>query len=334
MHPIILLGAGFSRNWGGYLGSEVFEYLLSCPEVGGDPTLREMLWRTRTEGFEVALGELQAGFKENPARFAEPLREFQGAIASMFTAMNSAFARRGFDFPPTNIATSVTYFLSQFDAIFTLNQDLLLESHYMGCNFSNGEHYRQWAGQKPPGLEVAIQRNCPEHLRFFHHTWRPVPETEFEVGAGIQPIWKLHGSSNWVERDGSELLVMGGGKEETIGDHPILAWYGREFERAMRIEGARLMIVGYGFRDQHINRMIARAVGDCGLKLFIIGPQGSDIAAVFRSSEVADASSILYGYDLEAVFARGLIGASRRGLGEIFGTDAIEHAKVMRFFES
>jgi len=30
---LLLLGAGFSRNWGGWLASEAFEYLLGSPEM-------------------------------------------------------------------------------------------------------------------------------------------------------------------------------------------------------------------------------------------------------------------------------------------------------------
>jgi hypothetical protein len=334
VRPIILLGAGFSRNWGGFLGSEVFEYLLGCLEVrADDPYLRDLLWRNRDEGFEVALAELQAAFKKDRKQFSEPLRKFQSAIASMFEVMNSVFASQRFDFPPAKIKTSITHFLSQFDAIFTLNQDLLLESQYMACNFSGGEHYRKWTGQELPGLQLASAQVGPDHLRWLNNRWQPTSEADFQLRSGCQPIYKLHGSSNWIDEDGSELLIMGGGKEETIADHKILAWYAKEFSEALCMPNARLMIIGYGFRDHHINRTIARAVNEHGLKLFVIGPHGSDVVSTFYTSDSPRAAPIVYGYDLEHVFARSLIGASRRGLAEIFGFDSIEHAKVMRFFE-
>ena len=58
MNNVLLLGAGFSRNWGGWLAPEVFEYLLGCPEV--DEELRSLLWKHKDQGgFEAALGELQ-----------------------------------------------------------------------------------------------------------------------------------------------------------------------------------------------------------------------------------------------------------------------------------
>ena len=33
MTYILLTGAGFSRNWGGWLASEAFEYLIGCGEI-------------------------------------------------------------------------------------------------------------------------------------------------------------------------------------------------------------------------------------------------------------------------------------------------------------
>jgi hypothetical protein len=41
---VLLLGAGFSRNWGG-LATEAFEYLLGHPKV--DESLRQLLWKHR-----------------------------------------------------------------------------------------------------------------------------------------------------------------------------------------------------------------------------------------------------------------------------------------------
>jgi hypothetical protein len=56
---ILLTGAGFSRNWGGWLSSQTFEYLLGSPELDDD--LRALLWRSKEAcgGFEDALAELQ-----------------------------------------------------------------------------------------------------------------------------------------------------------------------------------------------------------------------------------------------------------------------------------
>ena len=80
---ILLLGAGFSRNWGGWLASEAFEYLLGCPQV--DSAIRGLLWRyQRKGGFEDALAELQDDFTRKQDAYTEQrLIKLQGAIQQM-----------------------------------------------------------------------------------------------------------------------------------------------------------------------------------------------------------------------------------------------------------
>lgn len=68
MKHLLLLGAGFSRNWGGWLASEAFEYLLGCPEVLREAHLRDLLWKHQesSDGFEGALEELQTTCLRDP----------------------------------------------------------------------------------------------------------------------------------------------------------------------------------------------------------------------------------------------------------------------------
>jgi hypothetical protein len=50
MTHLLLLGAGFSSNWGGPLPSDVFDWLLPRPEISGDAYLKQMLWNDRNAG--------------------------------------------------------------------------------------------------------------------------------------------------------------------------------------------------------------------------------------------------------------------------------------------
>ena len=65
MPHYLLTGAGFSRNWGGWLANEAFEYLLGAPEI--DDHLRNVLWgaKLRGEGFEGALSMVQGAYASN-----------------------------------------------------------------------------------------------------------------------------------------------------------------------------------------------------------------------------------------------------------------------------
>jgi hypothetical protein len=63
MH-LLLTGAGFTRNWGGWIADEAFEYLLGCPEI--TPHITNLLWRHKEEGtgFEGVLQELRDEYVE------------------------------------------------------------------------------------------------------------------------------------------------------------------------------------------------------------------------------------------------------------------------------
>src|SRR5258707_12079174 len=59
---------------------------------------------------------------------------------------------------------------------------------------------------------------------------------------------------------------MGGNKSANIAASELLSWYEQEFRNALREPGARLMVIGYGFADTHINDDI-RDGAAAGMKL-------------------------------------------------------------------
>ena len=122
---------------------------------------------------------------------------------------------------------------------------------------------------------------------------------------------------------------MGGQKAREINLHPILSRYAGEFEERLHEGGVKLMVVGYGFRDDHINAVISSAVMDRGLKMFVVSPEGSDQARYLNQTR--QRGQIIATTPLEAVFERGLIGASRRPMSDTFGGDTAEFNKVQRW---
>ena len=110
------------------------------------------------------------------------------------------------------------------------------------------------------------------------------------------------------------MLVMGGNKMREIGASPILARYHQIFEERLCRADSRLMVIGYGFRDSHINEVIMRAINDQGIKMFVIAPEGGELACVANPTNT---HPIRVGTNLEAAFERGLMGASRRPLRDI-----------------
>jgi hypothetical protein len=201
MPYFLLTGAGFSRNWGGWLANEAFEYLLGAPEV--DDGLRNVLWaaKLRGEGFEGALSMVQEAYasqKSAEAKFR--LDKLTKAIIGMFDAMQAAFNR--LDYRESNLR--LQYFLSQFDAIFTLNQDTLLETIYAG----DVRWSERWYGSYLPYMRFI---NEPVNQYAFMLREPMMQDLQLVTRENHQPIYKLHGSYNWfAEPQGGRLLVMGG----------------------------------------------------------------------------------------------------------------------------
>ena len=168
MADYLLLGAGFSRNWGGWLANEAFEYLLGCPEVAADPRIGALLWQYQSKGgFEMALAKAWNDFKIDPANHTATLNGLQAAIERMFADMNKALMETvNFDFRPLR-DISVVEFLARFDAIFTLNQDILLEDQYaLHVPLSGRGKWR--AGAALPAIHDKLVRD----MRF--HEKRPI----------------------------------------------------------------------------------------------------------------------------------------------------------------
>src|SRR6266699_791743 len=104
MPHILLLGAGFSRNWGGWLADEAFEYLLGSRRIDGE--IRSLLWDYKDKGgFEAALGVLQkAAFEPHESPLLDRLTQIEKvaklelSLQQMFDDMNRGFVVRPFEF--------------------------------------------------------------------------------------------------------------------------------------------------------------------------------------------------------------------------------------------
>lgn len=321
---ILLTGAGFSRNWGGWLASEAFEYLIGCR--GLNAVALQMLWHHKDRGgFEAALAALQGD-----ARTSKAATSLEAAISGMFHDMNTAFADTDLTFSGGEVDALET-FPTRFNAIFTLNQDTLLERHYLNdnvCLLSN----RRWDGWTLPGLTPVADPMGSPLTPATVKDWTPaVPP--FKVDARCQPYFKLHGSSNWLAAGAGggtrQLLVLGGNKSKSITDAPLLKWYHEQFAEMLAKPSTRLLIIGYGFGDDHINATL-KTSAEGGARMFVVDPNGVDVMDSNR--HIRAQGGIYAPGDLAKALWPAVDGASRRTLREIFGRDAAERQKLMRFF--
>jgi hypothetical protein len=267
---VLLTGAGWSRNWGARLADGVWQLLMDDPDVAANDRLRTML--LDEPSFELALAKTQV------APFTLDDREqFTRALVNGFVSMDRAMMRP-FDGSPGSINIyKVQEFLFRFAGqwgrnfgtgyFFTLNQDLFPERYLYNHHVSGAPSPALPGIQLPPGIPV-FTTNIGEYSTQF--IARPVPNPAASGRLhGQFNVIKLHGSFNWRTPDARNLLVVGTDKTKQIADFPLLSWYSDIFKAALFAGDVRLVIVGYGFGDEHINAVIAEAVEKHGLKVFV-----------------------------------------------------------------
>jgi len=264
----LLTGAGWSHNWGGRLASEVWQSVIGHTVMKKNEPLRKML--LDEPSFEAALAKTYA------APFAEEDRqELEEAILDTFISMDREIGLSDHD-PWINIY-KVQELLFRFwgqradhnnaSYLFTLNQDLFFERHLYN------EHVAGAPGGVLPGLvPVPNQRWFTTNVGLYspEFTLRPAADPAGEGRLqGQTNVIKLHGSFNWRSPNGRNLMVVGTEKTGQIAASPLLSWYAEIFRQVLAAGGVRLMIVGYGFGDEHINAVIAGAIEKNGLSVFI-----------------------------------------------------------------
>lgn len=117
-------------------------------------------------------------------------------------------------------------------------------------------------------------------------------------------------------------MVIGRGKMEQISKEPLLKCYFDIFKEVLCEGSHNLIVIGYGFGDEHINSVLAEAV-QIGLKIYILSPESPE----------AFTQKLIKGYDQdrEKIF-KGLTGYSQN-VDEIL-TGNKENLKIKeRFYE-
>ena len=143
---VLLTGAGFTRDFGGYLASEMWAAIFRRPEIRNHPKLRKcMLEELNYEALYDSILSSESFTDKDKASLTTAIRN---AYQEMHENICDADQRR-----QTTAAAMCRAFVARFDGsghergfFFTLNQDLFMERF-----FSLG--YQQASLLKIPGLE-------------------------------------------------------------------------------------------------------------------------------------------------------------------------------------
>lgn len=271
---ILLTGAGFTHNFGTPLASGMWCEIFNDKEVQIQKNIRKlMLENMDYESVFASITEGNYSISEKDA--------INNAIIRAYDKLDNTVIDYHFtsDSPnPINIykvQKLINTFadLNKTGFFFTVNQDLFIERHY-------------YNGKRPimPGIKIPnnwFSSNFTSHLQKTDYYQLP-DEGEIEKNKEIITqsgnffYIKLHGSQNWESYSGNKRMVIGNGKLEQIKKEPLLSWYYEIFKKTFTEKDQKLLVIGYGFGDEHINEVISNAVKENKLRVYIISPEAVD----------------------------------------------------------
>ncbi len=261
-NTIILTGAGFTANFGGILAKEMWAKIFNYPKLNQAGNIKQDLY-DNYDSFDFE--KIYSDILDKTSKYPEVERLiFKEAVVEAYKDMNDYITRDDDEKVVFANQAKVLEFLQPFlekdgdkmGGFFTLNQDMFPEVKYNWIPFG-------------PAVEDVIRVNTTANLP----SQEKIDEFEKNIPENLDFCYaKIHGAVNWMEGD-SEAMVLGINKPTLIDNIPLLKWYFHLFHDSINKGETKLLIIGYGFRDRHINKEIYDAVVGHGLKLYVFTPE-------------------------------------------------------------
>lgn len=261
---ILLTGAGFTRDFGGFLANEMWSWIFNDSKIRKYPKLSNLLKNDFDyESIYYKLIDSKDFDEEEKKAITHTIR---GAYRSLDDKI--LVYKKGDQ--PVSIS-NVNQFIERFAGhhntkgfLFTLNQDLFIERY---CRPSNYMPITLGAAHKPNHSDHTLKEsdyvNLPNSINEIKNN--SLDSTDFLYV-------KLHGSYHWKSHDGSDKMVIGMDKEKQIQGEPLLNYYFDCFKEVLSKNNIKLFVIGYGFGDKHINKVIADSVRNNNLRLYVLNP--------------------------------------------------------------
>jgi hypothetical protein len=308
---ILLLGAGFTKNFGGLLADEMWAEIFNHEKIQAQPRVTKMMMNDFN--YESVYYYVLEDFNDKEGLFGqngkwiiftdEEKDAIKVATKSAYDHIDDILRWHTIDISNKKWFGNVNRLLINFGKtnnssfIFTLNQDLFIERFYRNTKEDHPGRFPE-ARLSLPGIDkypewfinvfypkFDLHLSC-EQIRSFYvdriksSDYCTLP-TEDELNqekdrllvGGSYFLIKLHGSYNWINSNNSDMMVIGRGKSDQIQSEPLLKCYFEIFNDVLSKSHRRLLIIGYGFGDEHINRVVSNSVKNHGLKIYILSPE-------------------------------------------------------------
>lgn len=303
---VLLTGAGFTRNFGGLLAKEMWAEIFNNHRVQENSRLRALL--LDQHDFESVYFDVMT-----KAEWEESDKEILAdAVYKAYEGIDEVVRSWVFckdaTYPVNDYG--LRKFISRFGEaeqpgfFFTLNQDLFIERKYVGDEKptrpgvpNNPQWFRDHSQQ--PLLTPGDLSQLP--------TQEKLEKEKDTLFSGSDFFYiKLHGSHDWIDSDGNRRIVIGRDKNNQINREPLLREYLSVFKQVLSQGQSHLMIIGYGFGDDHINHVIADAIRKNDLKVYVLSPlsigEFSESMMVGEMRTIFDSLALYIDCDLLSLF--------------------------------
>ena len=245
---ILLTGAGFTANFGGFLAAKVSLEIFN--KINNTSKLQNLL-RDNFD-FEDVYQKVM-----NSEEFSMDEKiELTNAIKAVFKDIDRETTENGFKkINSQNFSELLGYFADPDHGgfLFTLNQDTFIEAHRGHFPQTGIEDLvpgkTETEGSPLNGLHTVTKKQIIDETEV--DAYKSDRDEKFKHLKNKHVYYvKLHGSHNWTLKDSSNnLMVIGHGKSDIIKTNPLLSWYLEIFERRLNMPNTKLLIIGYGFNE-------------------------------------------------------------------------------------
>ena len=256
---MLLTGAGFTHNFGGFLGREMWSKIFN-----------NLLVQTNAEARKLLLNDFdfESVYSAKMSHGEETIKVIRTAVEAAYKDLDDTV--KSWVFNQNNPTALNIYGLGDLLSLisqrgsekgwfFTLNQDLYMERkhNYRSPGASFGQPFVDRDDGRGVKLITLPDENGMEKVK---------------ATLNNASYIKLHGSYGWTSSHGGNQMVIGKNKASDIDQEPLLKWYSELFQNLIYEGGKKLLIIGYGFADDHINDVLLKGVQEHGLSLYVISP--------------------------------------------------------------
>ncbi|MDD5110402.1 MAG: SIR2 family protein [Patescibacteria group bacterium] len=261
---ILLAGAGFTKDYGGFLGDEMWGLIFNHPSIQKNELLHKLFLGGQLFDFEDIYSEVNESTSFN----IEQKNGIKEATFAAYSLLDKILIERIRSTKVDGLVELIRIFKGdpgKPGVFFTLNQDLFVERQIA---------YRLEGGLQTLGVNhlagVSGGRKLLDMSDFLTlPNSDKVKNIDISNYDGLLYV-KLHGSWGWNSAVSSNrAMAIGYDKSRQIIEEPLLNFYYEKIFINAITFARKVLIIGYSFRDKDINNVLWAGI-QRNLKLYVI----------------------------------------------------------------